>query len=295
VTRKPLALLAAAVVLLLAACGEQTPSSAPVVRGPFAYDPSAPIDYREARTRRAFGATVHDISYASPRGGRVPAYLVLAPGSERHGAVILLHGSGGDRSELLDVAARLAREGVVALTIDSPFTPARRPQLPGGLPGLRRQRDLAQQEIVDLRRAVDVLGSLPQVDPARVGFYGWSAGARSGAILAGVERRIGSFVLVSGGATPVADYAALAPASIRPELVRILGSIDPLRWIAEARPRTIFFQNGRSDEIVPVRARISLIRAAPPPQRERTYAGGHIPSPREQADAVRWLAGRLKG
>jgi dienelactone hydrolase len=177
------------------------------------------------------------------------------------------------------------------LAVDSPF--ARVAALPSGLPGLRRQRDLLEQEVVELRRAVDVLQDRADVDPARIGFFGWSAGARSGAILAGVEHRLRAFVLVGGGAVPLAEYAAAVPPSLGPEVVRVLQPVDPLRWIAEARPRTILFLDGTHDEVVPVRAQRTLIATAPAPQHTRRYAGGHVPTPRAEAEAIAFLAGRL--
>jgi dienelactone hydrolase len=234
---------------------------------------------------------VHDVAFRSPRGGLVDGYLALPDSGGRHPAVVILHGSGGDRSYFLPLAKRFADRGIVALTVSSPF--ARRPRIPPGFAGLRRQRDLLEQEVVDLRRAVDVLQQRTEVDPARIGFFGWSAGARSGAILAGVERRVGAFVLVGGGAVPLSDYAAAAPRALGPTIVRILQPVDPLRWIAEARRRTILFLDGTHDEVVPLRAQRTLIAAAPAPQFAHRYAGGHVPTARAEAEAVRWLAARL--
>ena len=148
--------------------------------------------------------------------------------------------------------------------------------------------------MVDLRRAVDVLRSRPEVDPARLGYLGFSAGARSGAILSGVEPRIGSFVLISGGADPVSAYVRGAGPALREQIVPLLRQVDPLRWIGKARPGTIFFQDGKRDEIVPRNALVALIRAAPKPQRVRWYDTGHSPNGREQTDAVAWLSGRLR-
>src|SRR5918998_742180 len=47
----------------------------------FEYDRKASLDVREAgREKREGGVTVIDLTYASPLGGRVPAYLVLPAG-----------------------------------------------------------------------------------------------------------------------------------------------------------------------------------------------------------------------
>jgi dienelactone hydrolase len=286
--------------VFLAACGGGGGSDRPAVttpavkRDPFAYDRTAALELRQRRVAAGQGGTVHDLSYASPRGGRVTAYLVLPTGSGRHPAVVLMHGSGADRAELLGLAAGLATRGIAALAIDSPFSRPPIPRLPEGVPGVRRRSDLLAQEIVDLRRGVDVLQKQPAVDPKRLGFLGFSAGARSGAILAGVEPRVDSFVLISGGSAPVDEYVAVTPAPLKQQVKRLLDEVDPLRWIKRARPGTIFFQNGVRDEVVPRDALVGLIQAAPRPQRTRWYDSGHSPTGRVQAEAIAWLVQRLR-
>jgi hypothetical protein len=46
----------------------------------FDYDSKAPLDVQEAGVEQRGEVTIHDISYASPKGGRVPAYLVVPKG-----------------------------------------------------------------------------------------------------------------------------------------------------------------------------------------------------------------------
>jgi dienelactone hydrolase len=281
--------------VFLAACGTRSePSTAPAQRGPFGYDRGAALQVQSRQVAGGRAGTVQDLSFTSPRGGRVPAYLVLPASKGRHPAVVLLHGSGGDRRELLGLAAGLAARGIVGMTIDSPVARLQTQTLPAGLAGVRRRSALLEQEVLDLRRAVDVLLARPEVDPGRLGFLGFSAGARSGAILAGVEPRIGSFVLISGGADPVSAYVRGAGPALREQIIPLLRQVDPLHWIAKARPNTIFFQDGKRDEVVPRSALVALIRAAPKPQRVRWYDTGHSPNGREQTDAVAWLTERLK-
>jgi dienelactone hydrolase len=282
--------------VFLAACGARSePSTAPPAqRGPFGYDRGAALQVQSRQVAGGRAGTVQDLSFTSPRGGRVPAYLVLPASKGRHPAVVLLHGSGGDRRELLGLAAGLAARGIVGMTIDSPVARLQTQTLPAGLAGVRRRSALLEQEVLDLRRAVDVLRARPEVDPRRLGFLGFSAGARSGAILAGVEPRIGSFVLISGGADPVSAYVRGAGPALREQIIPLLRQVDPLHWIAKARPNTIFFQDGKRDEVVPRKSLLALIRATPKPQRVRWYDTGHSPNGREQTDAVAWLTERLR-
>lgn len=90
----------------------------------FDYDAKAAPDVREAGRENRGGVTVVDLSYASPRGGRVPAYLVLPEGRGPFAAVLFGHwmmpGSPlGNRREFLEEAVVLARAGAASLLIDA--------------------------------------------------------------------------------------------------------------------------------------------------------------------------------
>ena len=67
----------------------------------------------------------HDLSYASPMGGRVTAYLVAPPGAGafagQHAGIIFWHPGDADRAFFLDEAVVLARAGGVSLLIDAPW------------------------------------------------------------------------------------------------------------------------------------------------------------------------------
>jgi dienelactone hydrolase len=283
----------AAVLLVTAGAGAGSEAQG-AQRGVFDYDRSKPIDLRDnGRANGAYSIAIRNVSFAVP-GGRVQAYLVLPPGKDRVPGAVYLHGSGGDRSQLLLPAAWLAARRAVTLAITLPSTAAG--AQPSGLTpaqALARQRRISVADVVAARRAVDVLRSLPRVDPQRIGLVGWSLGAKVGAVLAGAEPRIRVFALVSGGATPVSAYVAKAPPKLRPLTRRTLTAIDPLRWIARGRPGTILLQDGRRDTIVPRNALLALAHAAPPRTELRWYPGGHgltIAAYREQ---LTWLSRKL--
>src|SRR5262249_2003602 len=153
-------------------------------------------------------------------GRKVDGLLAVPPGKGPFPAVVYLHGSGGDRTELLVPATWMAARGVVALTLTMPEDAATT-----GSPTeqLAAQRQGGVGSGVAARRAVDALQALPQVDGDRIGLVGWSSGARLGAILAGVEPRVRAFDLLSGGSPPVEEYASQAPANLRSAVRRELG------------------------------------------------------------------------
>ena len=140
---------------------------------------------RGSRTRTTRSRSTTSASTAGPSGCR--PFSCQPPGKGPYPAVIYLHGQGGDRLEMLYTASWLAGRRAVALTVESPYSPNREIELGPGVEGLRKERNRTVQSVVELRRAVDLLQSLPQVDDDKIGFVGYSAGARTGAILAGVE------------------------------------------------------------------------------------------------------------
>ena len=149
------------------------------------------------------------------------------------------------------------------------------------------------ESVVEVRRAVDLLRSLPYVDKTRLGFVGWSSGARTGAVLAGVEHRIKAFDLLAGGAAPVSFYLQRAPKDIRGELEGQLIKTDPLRYISHAAPSALFFQDGRNDDVVPRGALVRLAGAGSEPKELRFYDSKHVPNSKAWADSRRWLDDHL--
>lgn len=255
--------------LSLAACGGGAGSSKSA--GIFSYDASKPLDFKDLRVvNHGYPIKVHDISLVSATGGRVHAYLIVPPGKGPFPAAIWAHGSGVTRSDLLVQATWFAARGAVGLVPDDPFE--RDPSLlTASLPQLRLA---VIQEIVDLRRMVDLLQSLPYVDGKRIAFTGLSLGARYGAFLAGAEPRIKAFDLQSGRGGSFAS------------------DLNELTWIHRSHA-DFLFQDALHDELIPRAALLSLEQAAPKPKSIRWYNAGHGLNTAALHDQFRWLAGEL--
>jgi dienelactone hydrolase len=260
----------------------------------YADDTSKPLEFRDRGVvNRGYPIKVHDVSFAGPNG-TVPAYLVLPPGKGPYPAVIYLHGAGQDRQAMVLPATWLAGRRAVALSVSSPFARPDGQNLPRGIEGLRREHDLTIQGVKELRRAVDALQSLPQVDDERIGFVGFSAGARTGAIFAGVEPRVKASVLMSGGETTVDQVMEVVDKRDRSKVRPLFEDTDGLAYIALAKPRKLYFQAGRQDEIVPRDALQRLYDAANEPKTIRWYEGGHDLPLQAYRDHLAWLAKELE-
>jgi dienelactone hydrolase len=280
------ALVALALVLALSACGggggDTSSTSAslgtatPGQLALYKYDAGAPLGFRDKgllKFSKPYPVKFHDISYLSPKGGYVPGYLVTPPGKGPYPGVVLLHGSGEDRSTLLNIASWLAARGMVALTIDSADSrPRPQGQRTGGR--LKQQRDIAVQTVLDVRRGIDLLHSLPQVGMRPVGLLGFSAGAKSGALLTGVEPRLKAAVLVSGGAPSLKKIVDQAPENAKTTVTAMLGATDPARFVGrDTAP--LLIQIGKNDEFVPQADLQALVDAAPKSAEVKRYAAGH--------------------
>jgi dienelactone hydrolase len=281
-------------VLLLVGCGGGDGSNS-ASEGPFDYDRDAALEFQDkGRVNRNYPIEIRDVSFASPSGeDEVTAFLVRPPGDGPFPGVILAHGAGANRQQLVVQATWLAGRGAAALVVDSPF--ARNPdiEVPEGVPGLRVERDLIVLNVQELRRAIDVLEQHAGVEDERIGYIGYSAGARTGAILSGNEDRIDAYVLISGGSPPISEVTKAVPPEARSDVEAILTEVDPLRYIRDAAPAKLFFQDGRRDEVVPRAALLALYRAASRPKELRWYDATHEPTVAVYRDTLSWLTKEL--
>jgi dienelactone hydrolase len=267
----------------------------------FDYDAKAPTEFKEHGRETVEGATVADVSYASPKGGRVPAYLVTPPGPGPFAAVLFMHWGQGDRTEFLSEALRYAKSGVVSLMIDAPY---HRPDSRdfAFIADAAAERDTYIQLVMDLRRGVDVLLAQPGVDDKRVAYVGHSLGATWGGALAGVEKRIGSFVLM-GGLPRVSDvlgdgsFAKQLQKSFKREQLQAyaetLAPIDPERFVGHAERSRIFFQFALHDRFISERDAADYEKAAAGARAKRYFTSHEFNDEASGRDRREWLFERL--
>lgn len=270
------------------------------------YDATQPLDVQVASTTTADGLTIEDMSYASPRGGRVTAYIVRPAKEGRFAGLLFMHGGNGNRSSLLPGAKLLAQTGAVCLLIDAPLSGSRAVagQRLADYSAPERTRAALIQTVVDLRRGVDVLVARPEVDPQRLGYIGASFGGTIGGVLAGVEHRIkaycllvgigslSDFLLESPHPNPRQARTALGPEGIRRSLA-ILDDVQPIHYIGHAAPSALLFQNGRQDAFMPVPSVERYFAAASEPKTLRWYEAGHALNAQAFLDRAVWLKERL--
>ena len=277
-----------AVGLVLAGCG----GGEVLDEGPFGYDASQPLAFADAGVVDPnYPLAVHDVSYAVG-DGRIEAFLVVPPGDGPWPAAVYVHGSGSDRLSMLGAATWLAARGAITLAISAPSGSA---DSAGGtgVDGLVAHRQLEVGDVVAVRRAIDLLQERDDVAPDRIAYIGWSSGARTGSILAGVEPRLHSLVLIAPGAAPVSEFVDAASPEDRDAVRKLMSSIDPLYYVARANAERLLIQEGENDAVIPRTAIDALIDAAPDGTEVRWYDADHALGPQAYEEHLDWLQERL--
>ena len=165
----------------------------------FDYDAKQPLDLQDKIIAEFADGTLHDITYTSPKGGPVDAYLVVPKGKGPFAAILFGHWGNGTRAEFIPEAKIYAKAGAVSLLPDYPWDRSQpwyksldhtdKPEL---------DRDIEIQAVIDLRRGIDLLLARPDVDPERLAYVGHSYGAQWGSILSAVDKRMKTSILVAG-------------------------------------------------------------------------------------------------
>jgi dienelactone hydrolase len=246
--------------------------------GLFGYDASAPLGWRDiAATDTRDGITVRDVSFNAPKLGRVPAYLVLPPGDGPFPAVVWMPGSNGSRDDMVEDARDLAKHGVAAL-LPQPAGPVL------SCTRIGRERDLYVRNVVLVRRSLDALSALSQIDGTRLGAVGFSYGAFVVGTAAGAEPRLKAVVLDSGGGrwSRAAREFCTPPARI----VTSLRAVDPVTWVAKSKA-PLLIQNGSRDPLTRRAELATLARAAH--TTVRYYAALHPLNEKAYADRAAFL------
>ena len=149
----------------------------------------------------------------------------------------------------------------------------------------------------DLRRAIDLLGARPEVAGERMAFVGHSFGALFGGILAGVEERLRTCVLMAGVGS-FTDVAAMNLPQLRGPALdhyrEVLAPIDPAYYVQFAAPAPLLFQFGLKDRSYPRERMVEFAAAGSEPKAVKWYCADHyLPDPDARQDRLEWLRAHL--
>jgi uncharacterized protein len=198
----------------------------------------------------------------------------FAPGRDGS-AVVLVHGLGGNRAELLPEASVLLRHGHAVLLFDSRASGESEGTLATW--GDRERRDVAA--------AVRWVRTRSGVDPARIGLYGFSVGASTVALAAAEDASVRAVAL--GPVWPSLDaelhrkfQLSRGRPAVLAEAVFRLGGVDvdavrPVDALPRIPPRPVLFISGSRDEDTPSEVVDGLAARVPGALRWNVQGGGH--------------------
>jgi dienelactone hydrolase len=255
----------------------------------FGHQATGPPEVLVAGRKIESGATVEDLSFASPQSDRVPAWVVVPAGPGPHPAIVFLHSSNGSRDDFLTEAIRYAQRGAVGLTVTAAHARPGRRRFPTWT---SQDREDVIQTVLDLRRALDVLLVRRDVDASRLAFVGLSYGADYGAVFCAVDGRLRACALISGG-TLRDYYRRWAPGDVRDRYVELMETVAPDRYLPHVGRTALFLQNGAQDRTY-TRNEISDFQAsAPALKRVVMYESDHWLNEAATRERALWLGHEL--
>lgn len=265
-----------------------------------------PLDTSEVRTR-------FRLDYDSAHDQRVAAIVAVPKkGVGPFPAVLLMHGSGGDKdvNYIHGISEALVRRGFITISIDAQYRGDR--VKPGRVNDIKPDsftwRDAWVQTVIDLRRAVDYLETRPDVDKSRIGYLGVSMGGILGGILGGVEERVACFALVvpGGGFVELAknvdrfpNLKAHWPVVMTPAVLKRVEEIanvaDPIYFVGRILPRPLLIVVAKHDELIPPEASAAFVAAAHADEATQVHRveSGHVPPTQTVFDVRDFLVAHL--
>ena len=268
----------------------------------FDYDAKQPLDIHDKTIGEFSDGTLHDITYASPKGGPVAAYLVVPKGKGPFAAVLFGHWGNGTRAEFIPEAKIYARAGAVSLIPDYPWdrpSPWRKTVDHFDKPEVDREAEI--QAVIDLRRGIDLLLARPDVDPQRLAYVGHSYGAQWGSILSAVDKRMKTSILMAGVAEigdillrnndpSLVDLRKARPAGQLEKYSQATGDIDALHFVGHAAPIPLLLQFANYEQYFDT-SMVHYVAAASEPKKVLYYDTGHdLNDPQALEDRYEWLA-----
>jgi pimeloyl-ACP methyl ester carboxylesterase len=211
------------------------------------------------RTPRDVGITDYrDVAFTSEDGVTLRGWYIP---SSNGAAVILAHGFGGNRLDLLPEAALLAGHGYGVLLFD----------FRGHGESDKAQITVGFHEQCDLIAAIDLVSTQPDVDPQRIGAIGFSMGGAALAQVAAQDQRLRAVVIESTFDSldhVIQDKAGvLGPLSEIPARWAVrrkgidIGAVRPADDVCQISPRPVLLIYGDRDRTIPPGAQRAMFAA----------------------------------
>lgn len=259
----------------------------------FHYNHNSPVILKDVSSEKRGDVTVRDITFSSA-GRAVKAYLVVPTGNGPFAGILWVHWLGeekSNRTQFLDEAVELAPKGAVSLLLDAMWSEPQwfRNRIP------EKDHENSIRQVIELRRAVDLLLSQSNVDKTRIGFVGHDYGAMYGMLMAGVEQRINTYVFIAATQS-LSDWAFLGPQpKSKAAYLKQNANLELTDYLRQVKNASKLFQFGKKDFYVSQADAAVLFAATTEPKQRKIYEASHKMELNEIAsDRDDWLVKQLK-
>jgi len=255
-----------------------------------------PEDVRLARRRAEDGVERSLLVIQTPFVTRRVAELFRPEAAGSYPAVLFIHwyepgAPDSNRSQFVEEARELAARGAVCLTVETMWSDpdyfTKRAQAD--------DMELSIEEVMNLRRFMDLLAAQPGVDPGRFALVGHDFGGMYGLLAGRSDGRPTHYVVMA--ATPrFPDWFLYAPpmeGEAREAFIESFKPLDPITVAPELAPAPLLFQFGTDDPHVPRERAEEFFEAARPPKEAHFYEAGHHLNEAAGRDRLDWLKNRL--
>ena len=239
-----------------------------------------PTHKQEDHTLADFGLPAEDVTILSRDAIRLAGWYIPAGGPPAPG-IVLSHGHGRSRSELLPHANFLHEAGYAVLVFDYRHR--------GESEGSEVAMGLSEQD--DLLAAIDYLAGQPDVDARHIGILGLSMGSFVALLVAARDQRVKAVVAECPYATaeaimtralqhfyhlPRFPFAVAAKRLVELRLGMSLDMADAIDVVRRIAPRPLMFIADEADAVVGPEETRKLFDAAREPKRHWLVPGaGH--------------------
>lgn len=261
------------------------------------YQRFKPGEQRVLVSRTQDGLVSQLLVIQTPFGYRRVAEMFHPEGSGPYPAILYVHWYESEsitshRSQFEEEAKELAQSGAICISIETLWSDR-------DFFLKRTQADDPQnsiEEVVNIRRAMDLLLSQPNVDATRFAFVGHDFGGMYGVLAGSLDGRPTHYVLMA--ATPrFPDWYLYLPkleGEAREAFIRQMAEIDPIVHVPNLSPAELFFQFARDDFHVPKERAEEFFAAAKNPKEMNWYEAGHGLNEDATRDRKAWLKAKLR-
>jgi dienelactone hydrolase len=252
----------------------------------------------ESKDVRVLGKRVQDgiesqlLVIETPFGYRRVAGMFRPEGEASLAAVLYVHwyepeSISSHRTQFEEEAKELARLGAVCLSIETLWSDRdfflKRTQ--------KEDMQNSMEEVVNIRRALDLLLSQSNVDAKRVAYVGHDFGGMYGVLAGSLDGRPTHYVVMAS--TPrFPDWYLYLPkleGEARETFIRQMAEIDPITHVPNLSPARVFFQFATDDFHVPKERAEEFFAAAKEPREMKWYEAQHGLNETATQDRKAWL------